>query len=89
MPIIAQASSYLIPKSNFGRKSLNDYAKHAEEFIRVSDEPFFLSVNYPDAHRPFTQQVNGLPEDPLTGDDVRPLPYFGLDTPELRQQTAD
>lgn len=78
-----------IPSSNFGRKTLADYAKHAEEFITASDEPFFLSVNYPDAHRPFTTQVNGLPTKPLTGDDVKPLAYFGLDTPELREQTAD
>ena len=78
-----------IPSSNFGRKGLADYAKHAREFITAGDEPFFLSVNYPDAHRPFTRQVEGLPEDPLTGEDVEPLAYFGLDTPQLRNVTAD
>ncbi|MGI9455001.1 MAG: sulfatase-like hydrolase/transferase [Aeoliella sp.] len=81
--------THKIPSSNFGRKKLADYAKHAEEFITASDEPFFLSVNYPDAHRPFTKQVDGLPAKPLTGDDVKPLDYFGLDTPELREQTAN
>lgn len=78
-----------IPSSNFGRKGLADYAKHAEEFFSAGNEPFFLSVNYPDAHRPFTRQVNGQPENPLTGDDVKPLAYFGLDTPQLRDVTAD
>jgi len=78
-----------IPSSNFGRKGLGDYAKHAEDFFTASDKPFFLSINYPDAHRPFTKQVAGLPQHPLTGNDVKPLAYFGLDTPELREQTAN
>lgn len=78
-----------IATSNFSRKRLDDYARFAEKFFNLDDTPFFLSVNYPDAHRPFTADVNGLPENPLTQADVKPLPYFGLDTPELRQQTAD
>ena len=78
-----------IPSSNFARKNLPDYAVEAERFIKASPRPFFLSVNYPDAHRPFLKQVAGLPAQPLDGTDVKPLRYFGLDTPELRQQTAD
>jgi N-sulfoglucosamine sulfohydrolase len=78
-----------IPSSNFSRKKLGDYARYAQQFIDAGDEPFFLSVNYPDAHRPFIKQTGGLPDEPLTGGDVRPLPYFGLDTPELRSDTAD
>ncbi len=79
----------VIPSPNFKRKGLNDYARYAGEFINAGDEPFFLSVNYPDAHRPFTAQVGGLPARPLTADQVKPLAYFGLDTPELRAQTAN
>lgn len=78
-----------VSHANFSRKELGKYAKHAEEFFTASEKPFFLSINYPDAHRPFSTQVNGLPEHPLTGDNVKPLAYFGLDTPGLRQQTAD
>ena len=78
-----------IPKSNFSREKLGGYAKHAGDFMSASEKPFFLSVNYPDAHRPFLRQVKGLPEKPLTGKDVKPLRYFGLDSPELREQTAD
>ena len=78
-----------IPKSNFARKNQDQYAVEAKEFIEASDEPFFLSVNYPDAHRPFLAQVDGVPAKPLTEGDVTPLDYFGLDTPELRRQTAD
>jgi N-sulfoglucosamine sulfohydrolase len=77
-----------IPSSNFSRKRLGDYANHAAAFFAASDKPFFLSVNYPDAHRPFVAQVAGLPERPLRADHVKPLAYFGLDTPELRAQTA-
>jgi N-sulfoglucosamine sulfohydrolase len=77
-----------IPSSNFSRKGLGDYAKHAAAFFAASDRPFFLSVNYPDAHRPFIARVAGSPERPLGADDVKPLAYFGLDTPELRAQTA-
>ncbi len=78
-----------ISSSNFSRKKLNDYAKHAAAFFNVGDKPFFLSVNYPDAHRPFIRQARGLPTEPLTGNDVKPLDYFGLDTPELRSETAN
>lgn len=78
-----------ISGANFSRKALSRYASEARAFIGASDEPFFLSVNYPDAHRPFLRQVDELPNEPLTGDEVLPLAYFGVDTPELRQQTAD
>lgn len=78
-----------IPSSNFGRRNLDDYAKRAESFLSASDEPFFLSVNYPDAHRPFVKQVNGQPSQPLSGADVKPIDYFGIDSPDLREQTAD
>ncbi len=78
-----------IPSANFGRAKLGDYAKHAEKFFTAGDKPFFLSVNFPDAHRPFLRQVAGLPERPLSADDVKPLAYFGLDTPQLRAETAD
>ena len=78
-----------IPSSNFSRKGQDNYAKEAKRFMTAGEEPFFLSVNYPDAHRPFITQVDGLPEEPLTGDDVKALAYFGIDNVELSQQTAD
>ena len=78
-----------ISTSNFARKDHDQYSVKAKEFIEASNEPFFLSVNYPDAHRPFIAQVDGVPSEPLTEQDVTPLAYFGLDTPELRRQTAD
>lgn len=77
-----------IPSANFKRRQLDNYAKYAADFFATSDRPFFLNVNYPDAHRPFINQVAGLPQHPLSPEDVKPLAYFGLDTPELRAQTA-
>lgn len=78
-----------IPSANFSRKDMDQYTAEAERFMNADDKPFFLSINHPDAHRPFTTQVDGIPENPLTGKDVKPLAYFGIDNPELRQQTAD
>jgi N-sulfoglucosamine sulfohydrolase len=78
-----------IPSSNFSRKKLGDYARFAKSFMADGDKPFFLSVNYPDPHRPFIRQIKGIPKNPLSADDVKPLAYFGMDTPELRNQTAD
>ena len=78
-----------ISSANFSRKKLKDYAKKAGEFFASGKQPFFLSVNYPDAHRPLLTQVKGLPAEPLTASDVKPLAYFGLDTPELRTDTAN
>ncbi len=78
-----------LTSSNFGRKKLAAYAEHAGRFFQASDRPFFLMINYPDAHRPFLPQVNSLPAQPLIGNDVKPLSYFGVDHLELRKQTAD
>ena len=78
-----------IPGSNFSRKDLGDYAKHATAFMQAGDEPFFLSVNYPEAHDPWLRQVDGLPEQPQTGDEVKAMPYQGLDPPEMREMVAD
>ena len=78
-----------ITSANFQRKGLSDYARHAKTFIGAGPEPFFLSVNYPDAHRPWIAQVDRLPENPQTKDDVHAMDYMGLDSPELRELAAD
>ena len=78
-----------IPNANFARKNLGDYAKHAERFIAAGDAPFFLSVNYPDAHDPWLRQVDGLPKSPQTGGDVKAMPYMGIDPPAMREMIAD
>lgn len=83
--------SKAIPSSNFQRReSPADYAAAAAKFIRESgDAPWFLSVNFPDAHLPFIAQAHGLPAEPLKPDDVKPMPWIGVDTPRIRGQVAD
>ena len=71
--------------ANFSRKKLNDYARNASEFFNAGDKPFFLCVNYPDAHRPFLRQARGLPEQPLTGCDVKPLRRLSVSLHKVQQ----
>ena len=78
-----------IKGANFQRKNMGDYATFAKQFISSSETPFFLSVNYPEAHDPWITQVDDLPKTPLKREDVRPMPYMGLDSPALRQLVAD
>ena len=83
--------SHEIMGSNFRRKqTVKDYADAAAKFIAESgDSPWFLSVNFPDAHLPFIKQINGRPEKPLGPDDVKPMPWVGVNTPRLRGQVAN
>lgn len=75
--------------NTFSRRDVSRVAELATRFFAKGGDPFFLMVNYADAHLPFLRQQHGLPKSPLTGDDVRPLPWIGLDTPRLRESQAD
>ncbi len=80
-----------IPSSNFQRKkSVAEYASAAAEFFSKSgDSPWFLSVNFPDAHLPFLRKANGLPKQPVSAEQVKPMPWVGVDTPRIREQVAN
>ena len=78
-----------ITTANFARKNLADYAKYAEAFMTAGEEPFFLSVNYPDPHDPWVRQVDGLPEKPQAAEDVHVMSYMGIDPPRFREMVAD
>lgn len=80
-----------IPGANFNRRQpVTAYADKAEEFFKQAQkQPWFLSVNFPDAHLPFLKQANGRPAQPLSADDVKPMPWVGVDTPRLREQVAN
>jgi N-sulfoglucosamine sulfohydrolase len=78
-----------INSSNFSRKDMNRYAEEAEKFMSASDKPFFLQINYPDAHTPFIRQVDGLPQVPLNADDVDALPYMLINNDKLKVATAN
>ena len=75
--------------NTFSRRDVGRVAELAARFFTAKDTPFFLMVNYADAHLPFLRQQHGLPESPLTGADVRLLPWTGLDSPRLRESQAD
>lgn len=77
--------------SNFNRKqTVADYAHEAATFFKTSkDKPWFLSVNFPDAHLPFIRKINGRPAKPVSGKDVKPMPWVGVNTARLREQVAN
>jgi len=75
--------------NSFKSRNVERVAEVAGEFFRGSQQPFFLSVNFSDAHFPLLRQQHGLPKRPLTADDVKPLPFIGADSPRLRQGAAD
>lgn len=69
---------------------VNQYVAEAQRFWKQADgKPWFLSVNFPDAHLPFLRQADGRPKHPQTGDDVEMLPWIGADSPRLREIMAD
>jgi N-sulfoglucosamine sulfohydrolase len=78
-----------IPTANFARKDLSNYTKFAESFITSDDRPFFLSVNYPDAHDPWIRQIDGLPKNPINGSEVQAMSYMGIDPLGMREMVAD
>ncbi|WP_197453815.1 sulfatase family protein [Caulifigura coniformis] len=79
-----------IKADNFGKKGLERYADEAVRFVKDGDSPFFLMVNFPDAHFPVHKQVEGRPAQPLDGGDVQgALPYVGANSERLREFTAN
>ncbi|WP_344980212.1 sulfatase-like hydrolase/transferase [Compostibacter hankyongensis] len=75
---------------NFARKNLDLYSAYADSFFRKSDDPFFLMVNYPDAHTPWKRQVDGMPATPIDSDKIKsPPPFTGVNSARLRGLTAD
>ena len=47
--------------------------------IRASEEPFFLMVNFPEAHWPWQDRVEERPVNPVSPDEVASFPYIGFD----------
>jgi N-sulfoglucosamine sulfohydrolase len=86
-----------IKGSNFNQagRDMKNYAAKAAAFFRADyqdadeDAPFILTINYPDAHLPMHRQAHGLPEAPLDWADVETLPWVGVSSQRLREQTAN
>jgi N-sulfoglucosamine sulfohydrolase len=73
---------------NYERKDLGRYAAYADQFMRESDEPFFLMVNFPDAHWPFINEMDGRPQQVITADKVQPFNYLACDNATIRSYTT-
>lgn len=79
-----------IPQSNFGKTiSIARYAEEAKKVMlnaAKEKKPFFLIINYPDAHRKFVgKSKNGYPTK-LVKKPVKPFPWIGSDSPHLREE---
>ena len=69
--------------ANFAKRKVAEYAVKAGEFFRDGDQPFFMTVNYPDAHWPLQGQVDDLPEIQVDPKRVKVMPYVGGETPRM------
>ena len=82
---------WAIRGSNFAKKDLNGYARQASKFVdSVADgRPFFLTVNFPDAHFPVQDNVEGLPTVQIPqGKLGEGMSYVGVNSPRHRQYTT-
>ena len=70
-------------------RDMSKFSAAAEEFIAPARDPFFLMVNFPDAHFPLIKQYAGLPDKPLEAEDVKTMPWVGADSKRLRGFAAD
>ncbi|MEX2512447.1 MAG: sulfatase [Cyclobacteriaceae bacterium] len=77
-----------LPGSNFQKKNLEEYANNAKKFIDQSEAPYLLIVNFPDAHLPFQNEVDGLPSVKVDTSKINnTLPFVGVNNPRLREVT--
>jgi N-sulfoglucosamine sulfohydrolase len=76
-------------KSNFRKRDVRAVARRAGKYMGRSEKPFFLMVNYPDAHLPFLREQYDLPKKPLDHGDVTSPASIGVDTPRLRKEVAN
>lgn len=71
--------------ANFSKRKVADYAVKAGQFFRAGDEPFFMTVNYPDAHWPLQGKVDGLPTTQVDPAKIKVMEYIGGDSPRMRE----
>jgi N-sulfoglucosamine sulfohydrolase len=54
----------------------------------TGDKPFFLYLNFSDAHTPLKNQIDGVPEKPIKPEDLEIWPCLGIDHPDIRKRMA-
>lgn len=74
---------------SFNHRDVRQAAQVAGEFFSASSQPFFLMMNFPDAHLPWLPQDKGCPASLLTAKDVEMPPGVGCDSERLRAYAAD
>ena len=72
----------------FKNRPVQTVADKAEEFITGGAGPFFLMVNYPDAHYPYLKEQYGLPTEPLGPEDVAVPAFMGHNDPKILKVIA-
>lgn len=82
--------------SNFAKKNLKSYAEQAVRFVKSDQredggdsKPFFLMVNFPDAHFPVQASVEGLPSIQIDERKVEPMEFVGVDSPRHREYVTN
>lgn len=78
-----------LPESNFQKENLSAYGSSAAKVKNSSgDRPYFLMVNFPDAHLPFQNDVEGLPSEKVDRNRINStLPFVGVTTERLLDET--
>ena len=76
--------------ANFNKKiSIKEYANEAKVVMANAakeEKPFFLIINYADAHRSFVEVSEaGYPTVKIK-EEIEPMPWIGSDTPALRRE---
>lgn len=80
--------SHPIEGSNFAKHDLKRYATYSDSIMQASEDPFFLMVNFPDAHYPWQDTVEGRPNHTVTPEEVATFPYIGFDNERIRKVTS-
>lgn len=74
--------------NNFKNRDVRTTTEVAGRFL-AEGGPFFLMVNFADAHLPFLRQSHGVPEQPIGEAEARPPAAVGVDNARLRRIAAD
>jgi N-sulfoglucosamine sulfohydrolase len=74
---------------SFQHRDVKKAAEVAGEFMGASDAPFFLMLNYPDAHLPWLRQDCGMPERPFVAGESPVPEAVGISSGRLMEHAAN
>ncbi|MDA1143230.1 MAG: sulfatase [Planctomycetota bacterium] len=73
---------------SFQHRDVFKTAEVAGDFAANGSEPFLLYACFADAHLPELHQSYGVPENPLSGDDIQLPDFCPIDAPHIRDRLA-